>query len=139
VRLLLALPVDMTLVSREEWGSRSSQKGSSALYPAYWEMPWRGAGGGILLQLLSVPESREAVYTSRHYHRATVERFYPVYGEVEIRRGDGDWQSLDWRTEVPAGTSHQLRLRRGWSLTLLRMDGPCSVRGPDCMDDHHYD
>ncbi len=138
VRLLLALPTSMTLLPRDQWSSQS--EGSSALYPAFWETPERGSGGGILLQLLSADsDARSEVRTSEHYHERTVERFYPVHGSPEIRIGGGSWQPLTWRVQVQPFSPHQVRLKRGSAVTLIRMDGPFTVRGSNCMDDHFYD
>jgi hypothetical protein len=133
--LLFVLPPEMVLVPRSEWRSRSGS--SQALYPSYWETPWWGAGGGILLQILSA-ETEEGAYTSCHCHRLTTERFYPVYGHAELWRPEYGWQQLHWGTQIDPGSPHQLRVKDGFALTVIRMEGPYSVRGADCMDDHCY-
>ena len=139
VQLLLIVPHGM-VVRRDstQWGSRSET--SAALYPAYWNLQDRRRGG-LLLQILPAQADTPGI-TSRHYHRRTVERFYPLYGTTEIRLDNGHWEKLRWQHEVKQQVWHQLRVTSGYAINLIRMDTALpflSKDGSICMADHYYE
>ncbi|MAF81053.1 hypothetical protein CL628_03505 [bacterium] len=134
-RLLFAVPDGMTVRTNwQEWGSQSST--SDALYPALWDLSARRRGG-ILLQILP-----PGATTSWHYHRHTVESFYPLFGTSLVTINDDPEVPLQLGMQVPVRSAHQLTNETGcFAINLIHMqtDLPfLDKSGKPNMSDHHY-
>lgn len=128
------------IMVREPKDWKASSATSAALYPAFWDLAPEEQGG-LLLQLLPPSPLHTMTLTSRHHHKCTTERFYPLLGQTEIWTSETqDWNPLTWRHEVPIGCGHQLRAR-GLAVNIIRMDTPLpflDAEGKPNMEDHFY-
>lgn len=107
--------------------SRSSQKGSRALYFGVTQNSKRS----YLLQYLP-PYSP----TSSHYHNGIQESFFVIEGSVLISIGGRTYTALPTNAlTTPCKVAHSLLTEELPSLTLILMDG--SDKGFS-SDDHHY-
>jgi hypothetical protein len=135
-RLLFAVPEGMVVKPNwQDWGSYSDD--SQALYPACWDLSARRRGG-VLLQILP-PRS----YTSWHFHDATRETFYPLYGESRVKVNDHSARRLRLNDQVAQTNWHQLmNATDRFAINLIHMESHLPFldgTGRPNMSDHHYD